>query len=136
MRPAQRAGRRAEGVDLAVRRPDVEAAVGERRCRVEAPVAVEAPLPGRSPELLAGRGEAVHVPVIRADVKTPGDGCDCALDRTAEMLVPDHAPVVGVERPDVSVPVADVETVADEKRRALGGADRVLPVDLSVARGE
>ena len=81
--------------------------------------------------------EAVHVAVVRADEETAARVRERALDRAVrDVPVPDDVAVVRVEGPDVAVPVADVQPVADEQRRALRRADRVPPVDLPEADAE
>ncbi len=137
MRPQPVAVRRAECVHLAVRRADVHAPVRDRRRRVEVRAAEEAGLRGPRPDHPARARQAVHVAVVGADVQPPAGVRERTLDRTlGDVPVPHDAAVIGVERPHVAVPVADVEAIADEERRALGRADPVLPVDLAVPDAE
>ena len=80
--------------------------------------------PRRATGACPPRVEAVQVPVVRADVQLPAGRCDRALDRAADVRRQSTRAVVGVERPHVAVPVADVEPAVDQERRALRRADR------------
>ena len=135
MRPDQRSRRCAVRVDLAVGRADVQAPERQGRCRVEARAAVQARLSPRLPdELPALRPDAVDVAVVRAEIDAAGRERGCALDRPACAIRPDRLARARVECPQASLPVADVQTVADEERRALGRADRLRPANLAEAR--
>src|SRR5207244_2921516 len=84
LRPPQLPARRAERVDLAVGRADVDAAVGRGGRRVERAGGPESLLRRRTPDQAPGpRVERVDVVVVRADVEPLSGERHSALDLVA-----------------------------------------------------
>ena len=132
VRPAQLPARGAEGVDLAIGRADVDAAVGDRGRRVEGSARAQPLLSRGAPEELAGaRVERVDVVVVGAEVDAAARIGHRVLDLAAGRERPARAPGRGIEGVDLAVPVADIDDAVDHERRRLARPDRDLPPDLA-----
>src|SRR5207253_744802 len=117
VRPAELPALRAEGIDLAVGRADVDAVVRDRRRGVELAVVAEPRLRRRAPDQLPrARVEAVNVPVVGAEVDAAAVECDGALDRAARGERPDDLAVARGERVHLAAPVADVDELVRDER--------------------
>ena len=123
MAPGELAVGRRERVDEAVERADVDAPVGRRGRRVEAP--------GLQPEGAAGaRGlpdlravalaDGVDLAAVVAEEQPPPVEGQPALDRAVGLVAPAHVAVAGAQRVDGAVLGAEVDAPAGHQRRGLG----------------
>ena len=111
-----------EGVDEAVERADVDAPVGRRRRRVEAP--------GLQPERRAGArrlpdrravalADGVHLAAVVAEEQAPLVERQPALDRAGRLVAPAQRAVAGAQRVDGAVLGPEVDAPAGHQRRGL-----------------
>ena len=125
LRPEQPAGGGAVRVDVAVRVPDVDAAVRDRRRRVEVLPVAEALERRRPPAQLARAGvQRVEMAAVRGHVDRSACIGGSGDDAVVRAVAPPHLPRPRVERVHVPVPRAEVEDPVDLERRGL---DRPRP---------
>ncbi len=132
LRPAKLAARRAERVDLPVRRPDVHASVGHGGSRVEVARVAEPRLRLRLPED-AARAQAERIDVTRvvADEHAAAGDRDAALHLPVQLGRPVRPPGPLAKRIHASAPVADEHRARDHDRRRFRGLDRPAPQHLA-----
>jgi hypothetical protein len=118
--PEQVSGRSAEGVHRAVCVADEDAAVGNRRSRVEVLAAPEARERGRVPALPAClRIDAVHAAAARRDVDDPARVCRSRDDLIVGLEAPVQAGALSpaqVVRVEAVIPGSEVDSVPDDER--------------------
>ncbi len=128
-RPEQRPGAGAEGVLDAVGAADEDAAVGDRRVRIEPAAAADqrALGPGLPDQLAGARVERVHVAVVGAEEDLVRRIGGAPLISPPAVNDQRSAAGAGVERVELVVARPDVEDAANDDRRRLGRPELEAP---------